>query len=174
MKILDNILLDKDLFNLYKRLINSNNWDLSRSSLPDQDYGTFPGMTIRDQNIVYNQFWDGYFVSLFENINKNFFEKYKYTLPNNIERIHLGAKNNMSYTEFHRDDQETHLTSIVGFLTPIWAKEWGGNLQVENEKIEFKPGRFVIFDSNKIHDGKGPNSNIAYWRISVNYKLKYA
>jgi hypothetical protein len=173
MKHVDNVMLDKDLFNLYTRLINTNNWNLARSSLPGQDYGTFPGFSIRDNNIIYDQFWDGYFVSLFETINKNFFEKYNYTLPNSIDRIHLGAKNNESYTEFHRDNQENHMTTIVGFLTPVWAKEWGGDLQVEDEKIELKPGRFVIFDSNKIHNGKGPSKNIPYWRISINYRLKY-
>ena len=122
MKHVDNVMLDKDLFNLYTRLINTNNWNLARSSLPGQDYGTFPGFSIRDNNIIYDQFWDGYFVSLFETINKNFFEKYNYTLPNSIDRIHLGAKNNESYTEFHRDNQENHMTTIVGFLTPVWAK----------------------------------------------------
>ena len=85
-------------------------------------------------------------------------------------RIDLGAKNETSIPEFHRDAHDNNSPiSILGFLTPVWAEDWGGSLQLEENKINFEPGKFMIFDSNKIHNGVGPNKKIPYWRISINY-----
>ena len=54
----------------------------------------------------------------------------------------------------------------------LWSTDWGGGLQIEENQVDFKPGRFVIFKSNDIHNGVGPNKKIPYWRISINYIVK--
>jgi hypothetical protein len=170
-KYVDNVLLKKELFNLYKGLISHNGWNLSRSSLGG-DIGTFPGFLVKDGDQIHDNYWSGYFTSLYERIKINFQEKYKYELPNNIFRIHLGAKNESSITEFHSDSNNGGDISILGFLTPVWSNDWGGDLQVEENKINFKPGKFLIFNSDKIHNGVGPNKKIPYWRISINYIVR--
>ena len=172
VKSVDNIFLKKYLFNLYADLIKSNCWNLSRSSLGEH-IGTFPGFIIRDNYTdVFNHYWNGYFTSLYERINIKFYEKYNYELPSSIRRIHLGAKNEMSQTSFHEDTDENSAISVLGFLTPQWSKDWGGDLQVEENTINFEPGKFVIFDSNQTHNGTGPSKKIPYWRISINYIIK--
>ena len=172
IKYVDNILLKKELFKLYKGLIETNGWNLTRAS-SEESFGMFPGFIIKDNyNEVGNDYWNGYFTSLYERIKINFQEKYKYELPNNIFRIHLGAKNETSVTEFHSDSKNNSDISILGFLTPVWSSDWGGDLQIEENKINFEPGKFLIFNSDKIHNGVGPNKKIPYWRISINYIVK--
>ena len=172
VKYVDNVLLNKELFTLYKGLISCNGWNLSRSS-SGEEIGTFPGFIIKDNfTEIFNHYWNGYFTSLYERIKICFYEKYKYELPSNIFRIHLGAKNEMSMTNFHQDTDEKEGITILGFLTPQWSKEWGGDLQIEENQVNFEPGKFVIFKSNDIHNGVGPNKKIPYWRISINYIVK--
>lgn len=173
IKYVDNIILKKDLFNLYSGLIQANSWNLSRSSTHGVSIGTFPGFVVRDNYTdVSNHYWNGYFTSLYEKINMKFYEKYNYELPSIIQRIHLGAKNETSITSFHDDTNDNGAISVLGFITPQWSQDWGGDLQIEENKINFEPGKFVIFDSNQIHNGTGPSKKIPYWRISINYIIK--
>jgi len=177
MKIVDNVLLKKDIFSLYTNLISSPVWDLHRTSLlPTDDgpfdMGCFPGFIVKDGDKIYNQFWHGYFASLFERINIKFFEENNYYLPRNIIRINLGAKNDSSLTELHIDDPTPGVHTVLGFLTPVWAKEWGGSLQIENNNIDFTPGKFIVFESDKQHNGVGPSKKLPYWRISINYLVR--
>jgi hypothetical protein len=164
---LDNVILNKDLNNLYNSLINNPVWNLSRSSL-NNVLGTFPGFVVKDNDSVLNPGWHGYFMALFENINCNFYKKYKFTLPEKIKRIHLGAKNDSSFTEFHCDTNNSNSYTIVGFLTPQWDLNWGGSLFIEDKKFEFEPGKFIIFKSNLRHNGVGLNKTIPFWRITLN------
>ena len=173
IKYVDNIILKKDLFDLYSGLIQANSWNLSRSSTHGVSIGTFPGFVVRDNYTnVSNHYWNGYFTSLYEKINMKFYEEYNYELPSIIQRIHLGAKNETSITSFHDDTNDNGAISVLGFITPQWSQDWGGDLQIEENKINFEPGKFVIFDSNQIHNGTGPSKKIPYWRISINYIIK--
>tara|TARA_E500000318_G_C3399330_1_gene149182 strand:- start:6 stop:542 length:537 start_codon:yes stop_codon:yes gene_type:complete len=173
IKYVDNIILKKDLFDLYSGLIQANSWNLSRSSTHGVSIGTFPGFVVRDNYTdVSNHYWNGYFTSLYEKINMKFYEKYNYELPSIIQRIHLGAKNETSITSFHDDTNDNGAISVLGFITPQWSQDWGGDLQIEENKINFEPGKFVIFDSNQIHNGTGPSKKIPYWRISINYIIR--
>jgi len=173
IKYVDNIILKKDLFNLYSGLIQANSWNLSRSFTHGVSIGTFPGFVVRDNYTdVSNHYWNGYFTSLYEKINMKFYEKYNYELPSIIQRIHLGAKNETSITSFHDDTNDNGAISVLGFITPQWSQDWGGDLQIEENKINFEPGKFVIFDSNQIHNGTGPSKKIPYWRISINYIIR--
>jgi Rps23 Pro-64 3,4-dihydroxylase Tpa1-like proline 4-hydroxylase len=86
--------------------------------------------------------------------------------------MHLGAKNHKSFTKFHTDTSKSGV-SIVGFLTPEWKPEWEGQLKVENNTIDYEPGRFVIFDTYRQHDGNGPSEDCHLWRISINIILTH-
>lgn len=165
---IEDIISKKSLENLYNSLISGNMWNLTRHS-KNNILGTFPGFVVQEENKILNQGWSGYFSSLYENINHNFHKKYNFTLPENIKRIHLGAKNDSSLTEFHCDTDVVNTYTIVGFLNPQWDLNWGGELYVEDKKFEFIPGRFIIFKSNLRHNGIGLNKTIPFWRLTLNY-----
>jgi hypothetical protein len=170
--IVENVLLKKNILDLYNNLISNSVWDLNRKSNDDVKLGAFPGFSIKDDNNVFNPYWFGYFQSLFENIHNKFYEKYKFTLPFNIKRIHLGAKNDSSITNFHCDINDANAYTIVGFLTPEWDLNWKGQLMVEENVIDFTPGKFVIFKSNLRHNGIGTIFNVPFWRITVNFIIQ--
>ena len=166
----EDILSKKTLGDLYNNLLNNSVWNLSRTS-KNNLLGTFPGFIVQEENNIYNQGWSGYFSSLLENIRHSFYKKYNFTLPENLKRIHLGAKNDSSLTEFHCDTNDANAYTIVGFLTPQWDLNWGGELYVEDKKFEFVPGRFIIFKSNLRHNGIGINKTVPFWRITLNFVI---
>jgi len=133
--------------------------------------GSFPGIIlINNHEIVYNnQYWIGYFNCLFDRINAELQKQHNFRLTRNIKRISLNAQNDNHYTEFHEDNPEDTY-SIVGFFTPQWAEEWGGELNVEGEVIKYNPGDFVLFNSTQLHKSK-PIKKIPYWRTSVSYVI---
>jgi hypothetical protein len=49
VEVIDNVLLEKEIFNLYNGLINSNFWHLARSST-GSEFGTFPGVSVKREN----------------------------------------------------------------------------------------------------------------------------
>jgi hypothetical protein len=112
-----------------------------------------------------------FYICLFDNISYNFYKKYNFTLPENIKRIHLGAKNDSSLTEFHCDTNDANAYTIVGFLTPEWDLNWGGELYIEDKKFQYEPGKFIIFKSNLRHNGIGLNKTVPFWRITLNYVI---
>jgi len=173
IKIINNVLTLDDCFNLYTGLINHNMWNLSRSSLGKVG-GMFPGVTLLEGGkvVFHDSYWLGYFNSLFDRINQKLNEQYNFNLKRDIVRIALNAQNTNYYTEFHKDtDDNTY--SIVGFLTPQWAEEWGGELNVEGEIIKYKPGDFILFNSNKLHKSQqmSHTKQIPYWRTSISYVI---
>ena len=172
IKVVNNVIPQKDCFTLYNELTSQGFWKLTRSSYPEDIGRQFPGMSlIENGEIVYNdQFWIGYFSCLFDRINQQFLEQHNLLMRKNITRIALNAANDNTYTEFHTDGDSNHYT-IVGFLTPQWAEDWGGELNVNGEVIKYKPGSFVIFDSNLPHKSY-EIKKIPYWRTSIAYVIK--
>jgi len=170
--VLDDIISINDLRNLYNELINSNVWYLSRSTDGSNVVGQWPGFIVQDGDSVMNPFWYGRFIGLLENIKNNFQKKYNFSLPPKVRRIHVGAKNTTSNTDFHVDVSDPFTYTIVGFATPEWSSEWGGELNIEGELIDFKPGRFIIFKSDLRHDGSKIKKEINHWKLSLNFVLK--
>ena len=170
IKIINNVLSIEDCFHLYRSLVNSNIWALNRSS-GEKNGGAFPGVTLIEENkIIYdNPYWIGYFNCLFDRINQKLHEQHNFLLDRRIFRIALNAQNDNHYTEFHADTNKGSC-SIVGFLTPQWAEEWGGELNIEGEIIKYKPGDFILFDSEKLHRSQ-EFKKIPYWRLSVSYVI---
>lgn len=171
IKELKNILEIKELFSIYNKLIENPVWYLSRKSHNNHMASGFPGFIISQEDNVYNPYWYGFFECLLDKIRKECKKEHNIILPQKILRIHLVAKNENSDTDFHTDNESEDAYSVVGFLTPCWINEWGGNFICENESINYTPGNFVIIKSNKSHNGLGPKFKIPYWRIVVNYIL---
>jgi hypothetical protein len=171
--ILDNIISKKDLSMLYNDLTSDNIWYISRKTT-STEVGHWPGFIPYDQstNGVSNPYWFGRFVGIFENIKNNFLKTYNFELPPNIFRVHVGAKNDASNPGFHIDVEDASTYTIVGCLSPEWSKDWGGELNIEGETIDFIPGRFIIFKSNLRHNGNKVIKSIDFWKLSLNYVIK--
>jgi hypothetical protein len=171
IKIINNVLTLEDSFSLYQGLIRTNMWALDRHST-GAIAGSFPGVLfVENEKVVYNDpYWIGYFNCLFDRINQKLKEQHNFSLKRNIHIIALNAQNENHYTEFHVDTT-LGTYSIVGFLTPQWAEEWGGELNIEGEVIKYKPGDFILFDSDQLHKSQ-EIKKIPYWRITVSYVIK--
>ena len=166
---LDNIVSKNQLFRLYNIATQTNGWCLDRTSegFNALESVSFPGMVIEEKGIFYNPYLAGYFHSLVDSIHLKFEKEYDFSLPSNICRIHLTAKNNTSETSFHRDLPDDSWT-ILGFITPVWKLEYGGEFKLEDEIIPYTPGRFIIFRSNLVHNGGFvKTNNLDYWRLSL-------
>lgn len=112
------------------------------------------------------------FVGLLHRVRQAAKHRHALTLPAEVYRIHVGAKSSHSRTEFHTDMDSDHFWTILGFLNPIWSSSDGGEFYLEDQKIEFMPGRFILFRSNMKHDGGYVvNETLSYWRIAVNMIL---
>ena len=175
--ILDNVLNKTENFKIYNYLINTPMWHLNRFSFAPNDFessiNNFPGMNIEEEGQTSNPFLSGYFQCLTSFVKDKFNNQYNFDLPNDIFRIHLGAKNDKSQTLFHEDSDDSLSWTILGFLTPVWKSEDGGQIIVEGEEIEYVPGRFIIFKSNTLHNGGFvKDNNLDYWRISLNVILR--
>ena len=172
IKVVNNVLNIEDCFALYSALIGSNIWKLNEGSFLDKQRGCFPRATfIHDGKIALNdQYWIGYFNCLFDRINSKLKEQHNFSMNRVIKRIALNAQNDNHYTEFHSDSLGSDY-SIVGFLTPQWSEDWGGELNIEGETIKYNPGDFVIFEGAKLHKSQ-PIKKIPYWRLSINYVIE--
>jgi hypothetical protein len=170
-KIINNVLTKEDIFQVYENLIADNIWVLNRNSQSTLG-GSFPGCTLinEGQPVYNNPYWIGYFNCLFDRLNQKLNEQHNFNLLRNIYRIALNSQNNNHYTEFHIDAKNKY--SIVGFLTPQWAEDWGGELNVEGEIIKYKPGDFILFDSNQSHKSQEIKKQLPYWRVSINYVIE--
>ena len=171
IKVINNVLTLQDSFHLYDGLIRENFWNLAKTSSAEKFGGRFPGVSLINNYEVINnhQYWIGYFNCLFDRINQKLKEQHNFSLVRKINRIALNAQNENHYTEFHVDNSLVTY-SIVGFLTPQWAEKWGGELNIEGETIKYKPGDFVLFDSNKFHKSQ-EIKKIPYWRVTVSYVI---
>ena len=171
IKIINNVLTLEDSFSLYEALISQNLWRLDKKS-ENTLAGSFPGVEIvaEGKGCHFDNYWIGYFNCLFDRINQKLLEQHNFKLNRRIQRINLNAQNDNHYTEFHTDNLE-NTYSIVGFFTPQWAENWGGELNIEGEIMKYKPGDFIIFNSNQLHKSQKINKKIPYWRTSVSYVI---
>jgi hypothetical protein len=174
--ILDNIISKEQNFKIYNQLVNTPSWHLSSFSDTKNNFESnvagFPGFTVEDNDVSSHHYYSGYFHALIEFIKTKFQQEFNFSLPREIRRIRLGAKNSKSETVFHTDNNDPLDWSILGFLTPVWKLEDGGEVRIEQEKIDYKPGRFILFKSHLLHNGGYiKNNNLDYWRISLNIVL---
>lgn len=165
----------QEALTLYHGLLETPSWTLCRTSTGQGaagQFGSFPGMTVEHQGNVLESFYSGYFRSLLFRVRRMARKEAGLELPGEILRIHLGAKKADSITKSHTDLRSPTAWTVLGFLNPVWNPADGGELMIEDQKIECKMGRFVLFRSNLEHNGgfvKNPELN--HWRISLNMIL---
>jgi hypothetical protein len=174
--IFDGVLGANELLWIYHELLSTSSWTLSRSSKGDKGsslpFFSFPGLHIETDGHIHIAFLSGYFRSIVFRIRALATKNNGLVLPPNIQRIHLGAKSSLSKTEFHVDTTDESAWTILGFLNPVWNAKDGGEFFLENHKVEYKAGRFVVFPSCTLHDGGYVrNEKLNYWRVAVNIIL---
>jgi len=174
--IFDGVIGADELMWIYHELLSTSSWTLTRSSTGAKAFGlpfiSFPGLNIETRGNINVGFMSGYFRSVVFRIRALARKNNSLILPPNIQRIHVGAKSSFSKSEFHVDSKEENVWTILGFLNPIWNARDGGEFFLEDQKVEYKTGRFVVFRSNTLHDGGYvKNEKLHYWRVAVNIIL---
>ena len=174
--IFDGVIGADELMWIYHELLSTSSWTLTRSSTGAKAFGlpfiSFPGLNIETRGNIHVGFLSGYFRSVVFRIRALARKNNSLILPPNIQRIHVGAKSSFSKSEFHVDSKEENVWTILGFLNPIWNARDGGEFFLEDQKVEYKTGRFVVFRSNTLHDGGYvKNEKLHYWRVAVNIIL---
>jgi hypothetical protein len=167
---IENVLNSFELKNIYKKLMDCG-WTINSAYGEDTYTNFYPMLRVSFEESVYQPYWFGFFSGIVSSINNRLKLEKKFDLGSySINNIVVNAQHNSSKFHFHEHRDFKHV--IVGFLTPDWDDSWGGELQVEDETIKFKPGNFVIFSGNNLHDAMPVKVGLPYWRISVGIFLK--
>ncbi len=171
--IIDDIISIEELNWLYQNLINSKSWSLTwtskKESIALMPFNSFPGITIEDHGKIFESYLSGYFKSIQFRIYSRIKSLYSYELPCNIVRTAVCAKSSLSNSSIHLDSSDKDRWTILAFLNPSWDMNDGGEFYIENEKIDFIPGRVIVFPSFLMHNGgnvKAENHND--WRMVLN------
>ena len=178
IKVVSNVLTKQELFTLYKGLLDTNFWSINANAVKTNNTNVYPNfypgveLLRNGEPLQNNPYWIGYFSCLFDRINQKLLEQHNFILNRNIFRIRLNAQDRDREVDFHVDHHTNESVSIVGFLTPDWSTDWKGGLNVEGKTYEYKPGDFIVFDSNIMHKPETFVKQNLYWRISVNYVIK--
>lgn len=177
--IFDDVVGTDELLWIYHELLSTNSWTLNRTSTRTKTislpFASFPGLDIETNGNIHVPFLSGYFRSVIFRIRALAKRTHGLILPPNIRRIHVGAKSSFSKTEFHTDLDDMRAWTILGFLNPVWNAGDGGEFFLEDHKIEYRSGRFIVFPSGTLHDGGYvKNEKLNYWRVAVNIILDLA
>jgi hypothetical protein len=176
--IFDEVVGAEELLWIYHKLLSASSWTLTRTSSPNAvglPSMSFPGLNIETRGYIHVDFLSGYFRSIVFRIRELAKKNHSVKLPPNIQRIHVGAKSSLSKTEFHIDSNDENVWTILGFLNPVWNAKDGGDFFLEDHRVQYKAGRFVVFPANTLHDGGYvKNERLSYWRIAVNIILDNA
>jgi 2OG-Fe(II) oxygenase superfamily len=174
--IFDGVVSADELLWIYHELLSTASWKLTHASARNAGgilpFMSFPGLEIETRGHIQHEFLSGYFRGVIFRIRDLAKRTNGVILPANIRRIHVGAKSSFSKSEFHVDAKEEKVWTILGFLNPIWNAADGGEFFLDDHKIEYLAGRFVVFPSNIRHDGGYvKNEKLNYWRVAVNVIL---
>jgi hypothetical protein len=176
--IFDGVLGSDELLWIYHELLSTSSWTLTRTSkranTVNLPFMSFPGLSVETRGDIHVDFLSGYFRSVIFRVRVLAKQNNGVLLPPNIHRIHVGAKSSVSKTEFHTDSDDKSAWTILGFLNPVWNARDGGEFYLEDHKIQYKSGRFVVFPSSTLHDGGYvKNEKLNYWRVAVNIILDH-
>ena len=154
-----------ELKHTYKKLL-SNSWSINSAFGEETFSHLYPMIRVSFEDSVYQPYWFGYFSGIVSSINSHLRKEKKFDLGSyKIKHINLNAQHHSNKFHFHDHRQYRHV--LIGFLTPDWEDSWGGELQIEDKTIKFKPGNFILFPGNNLHDAIPVKVNLPYWRISV-------
>ena len=169
---LKDLLSDKEVFWLYRKLINIPLWGLNGMPFTD-DSRQYP--TSAMLNIVVdgqNQFSASgltiYGQSLLFRINERL-KDFKMEIPTQLDRFWINATFKEASCQWPHDDLPLpNYFSTVLFLSPVWKDQWMGSFFVEGVEFKFSPGSAVIFQSSDIHTGENPSMKCPYIRLTAN------
>jgi len=178
-KVLDNIISNDELFFMYNQITSTNAWNITGKSSDheeeswDKKFTSGPNMSVKyNETISHYPFylWGKTVVyRIKEKLNRD-----NIGLNTNIARMWFNITYNDNINNWlHKDaEQDSNVTSVVLFLTPVWNPEWRGSFYVDGEKFNFKSGSGVIFNSNEYHTAEAPDKNTFGWmRLSCNMLL---
>ena len=172
----ENILNIDEVKEVYKYLFLNHKWNVT-NAYGEKELGTdLDGVYLNsivmnndgNQFRIHEPYLYGLFRGILFSVNQRLKNKYNFTLgvgEENITRIQLNAQKKSNYNKYHIDNPYTY--SVIGFLTPFWDKNWGGELQIESKTIDFSPGDFLVFKSNKIHDALPVIKETPFYRATV-------
>jgi hypothetical protein len=165
----DNILSLDEVKYCYNVLLN-HKWNIKsfyqQEGIDNSDLA-YPNMMAYKDGTVYDPYLFGLMSGILFSVNKRIQEKYNFTLPTHkIKTVQFNAQGKSDDCSFHSDGTHNQW-SVVGFLTPQWHKEWGGDLQIEDETVTYKPGDFVVFKSSHLHDALPVKVKTPFWRITT-------
>lgn len=174
--VFDDVIGGEELLWIYHELIETPSWKLSWASNPlsigTRPFMGFPGLLIQMDSDNRHGFLSGYFMGVIHRIRHAAKHRHSLALPIRIHRIHATGQSSLSKTEFHTDMDSDQFWTILGFLNPVWNAKDGGEFYLQDHKIEYKSGRFILFKSNTMHDGGFVvNEKLNYWRITVSIIL---
>ena len=147
-------------------LLMQQNWNINTIYQGAQTYeDLYPHFCVFNQDQILNPYWYGFFRALFAGANRSVKKDYNFELSSyKIKEIQINAQKNKGSYHFHDHNERW---TIVGFLTPYWNEEWGGELQVEDTKVTCSPGNFALFKGAYMHDAMPVKVDLPFWRISV-------
>ena len=176
--IIDRVLDNLSLEFLYKETLGAPNWSLDRTS-GDDDQTSFGGLSLLHATekqihgqIINSPYLCGYYISIYHKILCNFSPQVFQETPL-PRRIHLGAKYKGNVGLPHTDSNVADDTTILFFNNPVWKTEWGGGIIVDNQLIEYVPGRAVIFSSTTNHYVSPILFDKTPIRLATNYIFRY-
>jgi hypothetical protein len=175
--LLDNIFSEKELFFIYKEIVNAPHWNVNGMSNVEEypsnkQFAGAPLFKIKSGNDIYNYSLYLYIQSLVfrmaEMLNKK-----NIGIHTNIKRSWFNLTYNGSPNHWlHQDCDSPTTQTILMFMTPVWQDAWRGSLHVDGKEFKFKPGSAVIFNSNEFHTGETPESQTQNWqRLTLNIIL---
>ena len=172
--IAKDVMTEEEVAYIYDYLINVCPWRINssyfRQDSADHEYyrhHNYPHMSALGPGGMQDPFLTGYFTATMSAVNIRMKEQYGFTLPaHRTNSINFNAQRKSDNFKFHTDGDGDQW-SIVGFLTPAWDESWGGELRVQENLVKYKPGDFVAFKSNLLHDAMPIKVDTPFWRITV-------
>jgi hypothetical protein len=177
--LIENVINNDELFFMYNQITSTSMWNVNALSSSvqeetwDKKFNKAPNMLVKYENEINHSafyFWGKTIIYRIKEILK----KDNVGINSNIARMWF----NITYSDnnnhwLHKDTDDSNITSVVLFLTPVWNPEWKGSFYVDGEKFDFKSGSAIIFNSNEYHMGEAPEKNTNGWlRLSCNILLE--
>jgi len=176
---LDKVIPEKELFFIYKELIESSVWSITGKSTKieypsNKNFLSGPQLVVKNSDQIFNY---GLYM-----LGQTFIYRIEHMLKSKNIGIHTKMVRmwfNITYSGketqhwLHTDDLEKNRQTIIMFMTPIWKNNWNGSFYVDGEKFSFEPGSAIIFDSKEYHTGEPPESETHNWqRLTCNITVE--
>jgi len=170
--IIEDFLTKNDLHHTYNMFMNNPNWSLSQIYQKETAKFSYPWINVMANKNIHNIFLYAYTVGVMQHLNYLLNKQFNYVFNiDTINRITINAQKKGDPSYIHEDGENTDTTCVI-FTTPEWEKDFGGELQIKDKNITYKPGTCVIFNSSMPHDAKPIKMKTNLYRTSLAITLK--